>query len=201
MIFLTALVLATLAFLVLPGRFRRPSLRRAARWGLAVAMGVAGAAHWSLPTPFLQHLPPWVPAAEVLVALTGAVEILLGAALLLDPPWRQRAGLALASYLLAVFPANVYVALAGVDVDGQPGGAYPWLRLPLQALFVAWALWCTDWRVPGSGSPRVPTSVASREDLHVAGDTTAGSTGTGRDTATPHRHHDTASRPETSRQQ
>ena len=40
-----------------------------------------------------------------------------------------------------VFPANVYVAIAGLDVDGQPGGIYPWLRLPFQALFIAWALW------------------------------------------------------------
>ncbi len=71
----------------------------------------------------------------------------LGVALLLRQPWRRRAGLSLAAYLVAVFPANVYVAVAGVDVDGQPGGWYPWLRLPLQALFVAWALWSTEWNI------------------------------------------------------
>jgi uncharacterized membrane protein len=60
-------------------------------------------------------------------------------------PWRRRAGLALAAYLVAVFPANVYVAVAGIDVEGQPGGWYPWLRLPFQVLFVAWALWSTEW--------------------------------------------------------
>jgi uncharacterized membrane protein len=59
--------------------------------------------------------------------------------------WRRRAGLALAAYLVAVFPANVYVAVAGIDVEGQPGGWYPWLRLPFQVLFVAWALWSTEW--------------------------------------------------------
>ena len=37
---------------------------------------------------------------------------------------------------MAVFPGNVYVAVAGVDVEGQPGGIYSWLRLPLQAVFV-----------------------------------------------------------------
>ena len=42
-----------------------------------------------------------------------------------------------------VFPGNVYVAVFDVEVDGQPGGAYPWVRLPLQVLFIAWALWCT----------------------------------------------------------
>jgi hypothetical protein len=39
----------------------------------------------------------------------------------------------------------VYVAVAGIDVEGQPGGWYPWLRLPFQVLFVAWALWSTEW--------------------------------------------------------
>jgi uncharacterized membrane protein len=44
---------------------------------------------------------------------------------------------------VAVFPANVYVAVADVAVDGQPGGWYPWLRLPFQALFIGWVLWST----------------------------------------------------------
>ena len=60
-------------------------------------------------------------------------------------PLKCTAGLALAAYFVAVFPANVYVAVADVAVDGQPGGWYPWLRLPFQVLFVAWALWSTEW--------------------------------------------------------
>ncbi len=146
MIFLVVLALATVvAALVLWPSSGRRSARRAARLGMATAMVVAGLAHWVMPAPFVQHLPSWVPAAETLVLVTGAVEIALGAALLLRQPWRRRAGLALAAYLVAVFPANVYVAVAGVDVDGQPGGWYPWLRLPFQVLFVAWALWSTEW--------------------------------------------------------
>lgn len=146
MIFLVVLALATaVAALVLWPSSGRRSARRAARLGMATAMVFAGVAHWVMPAPFVQHLPPWVPAAEVLVLATGVIEIGLGAALLLRRPWRRRAGLALAAYLVAVFPANVYVAVAGIEVDGQPGGWYPWLRLPLQVLFVAWALWCTEW--------------------------------------------------------
>ena len=146
MIFLVVLALATVvAALVLWPSSGRRAVRRAARVGMAAAMVVAGLAHLMMPTPFVQHLPPWVPAAEALVLITGVIEIGLGAALLLRQPWRRRAGLALAAYLVAVFPANVYVAVAGVDVDGQPGGWYPWLRLPFQVLFVAWALWSTEW--------------------------------------------------------
>ena len=146
-IFLVVLTFATLLAAVVLRASRRGSARRAALFGMAAAMAFAGAAHWAMPTPFVQHLPPWVPFAEALVLVTGVLEVGLGAALLLRQPWRRRAGLALAAYFVAVFPANVYVAVADVAVDGQPGGWYPWLRLPLQLLFVAWALWCTEWEL------------------------------------------------------
>ncbi|HET6289647.1 MAG TPA: hypothetical protein VFG15_23255 [Amycolatopsis sp.] len=149
MIFLAVITLATLAAAMTIWRSTgRLSARPAALGGMAAAMIFAGAAHWFMPTPFVQHLPPWVPAAEALVLVTGAIEVALGAALLLRQPWRRRAGISLAAYFIAVFPANVYVAVASVDVDGQPGGWYPWLRLPLQAIFVAWALWSTEWNYP-----------------------------------------------------
>jgi uncharacterized membrane protein len=147
MIFLLALVVATLVAAVLPARFGPRSAQRAARLGMAAAMVFAGASHWFMPTPFVQHLPSWVPAAEALVLITGGIELALGAALLTRQPWRRFAGLALAAYLVAVFPANVYVAIADVDVDGQPGGWYSWIRLPFQILFVAWALWSTGWHL------------------------------------------------------
>ena len=161
MIFLLVLVLATLVFLAVFRPFGTSSTRRAARFGMAAAMIFAGVAHWLMPTPFIQHLPEWVPAAEALILVSGGIEVVLGAALLLRHPWRRWAGLALAAYLVGVFPANVYVAVADIDVDGQPGGLYPWLRLPLQVLFVAWALWCTDWhlerRRTAEASPRTST--------------------------------------------
>ena len=104
-------------------------------------MAVAGVMHFAQPLPFIQHLPPWVPERALVVYASGIVEIALGAALLAPIRWRPLAGLALAAYLVAVFPGNVYVAVAGVDVVGQPGGLYPWLRLPLQAVFIGLALW------------------------------------------------------------
>lgn len=143
MIFLAVLLTAyALTWLIPPrSRWTTPGRWRAA---LAAGMVVAGLSHLLNPLPFVQHLPPWVPARETLVYASGIVEILLGAALTLRQPARRRAGLVLAAYLVAVFPANVYVAVAGVEVTGQPGGAYPWLRLPLQLLFVWLALWSAD---------------------------------------------------------
>lgn len=144
MLFLTALALATLFAAVLAIRRGQRSWRPTARVGMGIAMILAGVSHWVMPEPFVQHLPPWVPAAELIVLLSGLAEVALGAAVL-TRTWHRWAGLALAAYLIGVFPSNVYVAVADVNVDGQPGGMYPWLRLPLQALFVAWALWSTGW--------------------------------------------------------
>lgn len=146
MMFMAVLVVATLLAALVPTRSGRRPLADAARLGLAAAMVFAGVSHWLMPTPFIQHIPPFIPFAEAVVLLSGVVEVALGAALLARPPWRARAGVTLAAYLVAVFPANVYVALAGIDVVGQPDGWYPWLRLPLQAVFIAWALWSTGWR-------------------------------------------------------
>ncbi|MGH2474654.1 MAG: DoxX family protein [Candidatus Limnocylindrales bacterium] len=112
----------------------------ALRRGLAVAMVFAGFAHLAKPDPFLAHLPTWMPARDPIVAITGVIELAFGAALLGPAQHRRSVGRLLAAYLVAVVPANVYVAVADVDVSGQPGGVYRWLRLPVQLLLVWIAL-------------------------------------------------------------
>ncbi|HVM02618.1 MAG TPA: hypothetical protein VM263_08095 [Acidimicrobiales bacterium] len=158
MLFAIVLVLATVLAWLLG---RRPAAAADhARRGLAAAMVFAGLAHLLGPAPFVQHLPEWLPARHALVYLSGVVEIGLGVALVAPAARRVLAGRALAAYLLAVWPANAYVAVAGVDVEGQPGGAYPWLRLPFQALFIAWALWATRARsAPAEAPGRAPAAV------------------------------------------
>ena len=141
MLFLVVLVLATGIASVVR---KHDPLKTQLRIGLATAMVFAGAAHLFMPTPFVQHLPEWVPGRTELIYFTGFVEIGLGLALVWPARWRALAGLALAAYLVSVFPSNIYVAAAGVEVEGQPGGLYPWLRLPFQALFIWLALWTTD---------------------------------------------------------
>jgi len=145
MIFLLALVASTAIAAAVTAWRRQFTPRLAARLGMAAALGFAGASHLFLATPFIQHLPPWVPLRAEIVLASGLAEILLGIALLLGPAAAiRRTGVVLALYLVAVFPGNVYVAVFDVDVDGQPGGVYPWVRLPLQLLFIAWALWSTN---------------------------------------------------------
>ena len=73
----------------------------------------------------------------------------------------------MAAYLVAVFPANIYVAVADVDVTGQPGGFQAWLRLPLQVLFIAWALASTT-PTPTPARPHGSTVHMSPQPNRVA---------------------------------
>jgi uncharacterized membrane protein len=115
-------------------------LRSALRWVLAVFFVVAGANHFRTPEIYLGMMPPWLPWPGALNAISGAAEILGGAGLLV-PRTRRLAGWGLITLLVAVFPANLHVALEGK----MPGTALSpltlWLRLPFQAVFIAWVWW------------------------------------------------------------
>jgi uncharacterized membrane protein len=118
----------------------------AARVAMASAMTFTGVSHVVNPKPFVQHLPDFVPGREEVILGTGLLEGLFGVALATPHRWRREVALALAAYLIAVFPANVYVAGRGVRIEGLPGASHPWLRLPFQFVYIAW----TFWAVPGS---------------------------------------------------
>jgi uncharacterized membrane protein len=163
MLFLTLLVLSTV--LVWPLGRRRSGWRDHARRGLAFAMAVAGLGHFARPEPFLQHLPDWVPAPDAIVYITGAIEIAFGVALVSSREHRVTVGRLLAAFLVAVLPANIYVAVQDVDVAGQPGGVHAWIRLPLQGLFIAWALVCTT---PDRVGQTHPSPKPSTESALVA---------------------------------
>jgi len=131
-------------------RLKRPLL-----YLMAPAYVVAGVLHFVVPELYVQIVPPAFPAALALVYLSGLAEIAVGVGLLL-PRTRRLAAWGTVALLLAVFPANVYMATHGVVVEGFPGGGDPselvrWGRLPLQAVLILWALWYT--RSPtGTGS-------------------------------------------------
>ena len=91
-------------------------------------------------------IPPGLPNPEWLNLLSGLAESVLGV-YVLEPRVRVLAAWGIIALLIAVFPANVYVALENVGLpDAAPGTGNPlvnWLRLPFQALFVVWAWWYT----------------------------------------------------------
>lgn len=120
-----------------PERVHR--IRAALRGILALSMVAIGALHLVRPEPFTHIVPAWLPAPMALVLLSGVAEILGGAGLLV-PGMRRAASLGLVLLYVAVFPANVNMALRP-----ELGGAIPswllWARLPFQAAFIALALW------------------------------------------------------------
>lgn len=88
-------------------------------------------------------MPPYLPWHLELVYLSGVFEILGGLGLLI-PRVSRVAAWGLVALLVAVFPANLHMAMSGIQVDGFPSRPWmAWARLPFQAVFIAWCLWCT----------------------------------------------------------
>jgi uncharacterized membrane protein len=122
-------------------------LKRPLRYVMAVLYVIAGAMHFLVPEVYVQIVPPVLPGPLTLVYLSGIAEIALGLGLL-HPRTRRLAAWGLIGLLIAIFPANVYMATSGVVIEGTPGGGDPseivrWGRLPLQVILVAWAWWYT----------------------------------------------------------
>ena len=104
----------------------------------------AGVNHFLDPAFYLQIMPPYLPWHLELVYLSGLAEILVGVGVLI-PRTRVISAWATIALLIAVFPANVHVALNDVPmIDAEEGaGIWNWVRLPFQAVFIAWAWWYT----------------------------------------------------------
>jgi uncharacterized membrane protein len=119
------------------------SVRGSVRIGLAAVLAIAGIAHFVAPRPFIGHIPAVVPMRGELVAISGAVEVLLAAGLVGPRRWRRPAGTASALYLLLVFPGNAYAAISQVPIEGVPTGWVRWARLPLQVPLILAAWWST----------------------------------------------------------
>jgi uncharacterized membrane protein len=110
------------------------------RWLVGPFFVVAGALHFINPRPYKAIMPPWVPAPDAMVALSGVAEIAGGAGMF-TPSTRRAAGWWLAATLVAIFPANLHMALHPEQYPMVPGGSRSlWARLPLQVLFIAWVL-------------------------------------------------------------
>jgi uncharacterized membrane protein len=104
----------------------------------AILFLIAGSLHFLVPQFYLKIMPPYIPFHLPMVWISGGFEILGGVGLLI-PQTQRAAGWGLAALLIAVFPANVYMA---TDLTSIPA-VIRWGRLPLQALMIWWVLWCS----------------------------------------------------------
>ena len=108
---------------------------------LALFYFFAGLNHFRVSEVYLPMMPDYLPFHLELVLLSGFFEVLLGL-LVLPKQTRAAAGLGIIALLVAVFPANIHIALHAEDFPIIPPFLL-WLRLPAQGLLILWAYFST----------------------------------------------------------
>lgn len=118
--------------------------RIAVRGLIAFFFFAGGVAHLYAPDKLLLITPSWVPLAREVILATGVFEIVASIALF-TRSWRYAAGLALALYTLAVWPANIKHALQGIDVPPLSNSWwYHGPRFVLQPILIWMALYASE---------------------------------------------------------
>ena len=111
------------------------------KWLLGLLFVLAGVNHFLRPDFYVSIVPPYLPWPFTLVVISGVCEIALGT-LLLVPRFTVPAAWGLIALLIAVFPANLHMALhADLYPKVSPIGL--WIRLPIQGVLIVWAYWFT----------------------------------------------------------
>lgn len=126
-----------------------PVLRTVARVALAALLLVAGASHltWGR-RGYRIVVPDWATKLlhtdkDLIVVGSGAVELMLGGALVALPRERTRIGWIVAAFFVAVFPGNVHQWRTGRSAPMLRTDRARFIRLLLQPVLVAWTLWST----------------------------------------------------------
>ena len=127
-------------------RIDHDGVRSVARWALGAALIVAGTGHLTVQREeFQAQVPSWFPVdADAVVIVSGIIELLLGAALILSGRRRSAVvGVVVAGFFIVIFPGNIAQFLEGNDGFGLDTDAQRFVRLWFQPLLVLWALWST----------------------------------------------------------
>lgn len=112
--------------------------RPAGRLLTATVFIFAGINHFRKPTFYVRIIPPHFPNPKVLVLISGVCEIAGGIGLLVRR-LRRAAGAGLIALLIAVFPANIYMAISPARFEDMHIPRWMlWVRLPLQVLLIVW---------------------------------------------------------------
>jgi uncharacterized membrane protein len=116
------------------------SWQDSARYALAVMFIFTATAHFNkMKHDLARMIPAYFPRPLLLVYVTGVLE-LVGAAGLLLPQFRRIAGICLIALLVGMFVANVNADQKGVTLRGKPPTPL-WLRAPMQVFFIALLWW------------------------------------------------------------
>lgn len=131
------------------------TLQKVFRILLAVFMIYAGFSHLTFNRiEFQSQVPDWVPLSkDLVVILSGIVEMILGLTLLFWKKQRVNIGWLMALFFVLIFPGNVAQYLDGRDAFGVlDSDRARLIRLFFQPVLIAWAIWSTGawkaWRIP-----------------------------------------------------
>lgn len=120
-------------------------VRTVARWVLGGALAFAGVGHLSAQRQeFQAQVPSWFPGdPDLVVVVSGVVEIALGLALVIAGGRLPVIGVVVAGFFVVIFPGNVAQFVEGNDGFGLDTDAERFARLWFQPVLVVWALWST----------------------------------------------------------
>ena len=124
-------------------------LKTAFRILLGAFLVFAGTAHLTVArAEFLAQVPSWLPLnGDLVVVLSGIVEITLGLGLIFLSKQRALVGLAAAVFFVLIFPGNISQYVNRIDAFGLNSDQSRFIRLFFQPVLVIWALWSTGaWR-------------------------------------------------------
>ncbi len=108
---------------------------------LAAFFTFAGVGHFTNEAFFVRIVPPWLPYPVLMVQISGVAEIAGGIGLLV-PQLRRLAGFGLLALLVAVYPANIHMALHPEQFPDMTATAL-YVRLPFQFVAMVWVWWAT----------------------------------------------------------
>lgn len=130
-----------------------PKAKIILKYLLAIFFVLAGINHFVNSAFYLRIMPPYLPWHLFLVNLSGLCEIGWGL-LLLVPKFENLAGWGLIALLVAVFPANIHMAVNS-QLFPEFSPTLLWLRLPLQFVLIAWAYWYIKPAIELSNEPTI----------------------------------------------
>lgn len=112
----------------------------------------AGISHLSWArAEFLAQVPPWVPMnPDLVVILSGVVEVLLGLGFIFIIKQKRYVGIMVALFFVAIFPGNISQYVNGISAFGLDTDEKRLIRLFFQPGLIVWALWSTGfWKREG----------------------------------------------------
>lgn len=116
-------------------------IRNLVRLVLGSFMIFAGVGHFLDTGSFMAQVPPFLPAPELIIYISGVLEILLGFGLVFIKQYRRQIGIALAIFFVLIFPGNISQFITETDSFGLNTGASRFIRLLFQPVLIWAALW------------------------------------------------------------